>query len=258
MTNPGTIWNKAFGITLFNIPITRTGKKNGSASLPVTLDFTAQTAINQRFQIGHSSVNQFNIADLQCVYIDNRNSGQPCVFLFLTSIGQQTIIAPAYSQGFYTLFFDGGALEFTATCTGGAVVLCNFLNIFVPPAVWNANSPATGAITVSGTVTALGAIAAKTDRGRTMTGANVSLMAANGARKSWIIRNPATAASQGIAAPEPLVINLTGAAALNAITGYELLPGESLSSQAMGIISTEAVNAIAATNGHIVQAWEFE
>lgn len=250
---------QAIGLTLYNIPAKRQGKANGTALLPFTADFTLNSSYQTKIALGHGSLNRWNIADLQSLYVDNSNNAQATTFVFLNNAALQTINCPPLSQGYYPLQFDGGNLEFVVSSSGAAKVQFNFLNVIMPYNVWNAALPSGGSIVVSGTVSVNEVVGVKTDRGAALVAGGTSqvLMAANGARKGFIIRNPGTIASQGIVAPEPAVINLNAAAVLNAITGYELLPGESISTTEIGVNDQEAINWVAASTGHILQAWEF-
>jgi len=227
----------------------------GARGMPVLLDFSAYSSYDGDFDISDVSHNVTGISGIQAVYIDNRNNASPAIFTF-ASTSQFTIIAPAYSQGFYPILFDGLRLKFNATCTGGALCIATFLNVDVAYNVWNANTPLAGSVSVSGNVTTQGVQGAFINRSGTIAVANTSqvLCAANSLRKRFIIKNPSTAAGQGIAATESLFINFT----TTAVTGppsFELLPGESFDTGA-GPITTEAINVIAATVSHAFVAKE--
>lgn len=83
-----------------------------------------------------------------------------------------------------------------------------------------------------------------TDRHGTITtgGTSQQIAAVNSNRKYLLIFNPPTAT-------ETLFINFTTAAAQDA-TSIPITPGGSFLMQAPSFVSTEAVNAVAATTGH--------
>lgn len=115
------------------------------------------------------------------------------------------------------------------------------------------------AIVFAGTVTASFTIPTGTftDRSGNIAagGTSQQLAAANASRKQLIVFNPADAAGQNITSVEPLYINFTSAAADSGTTSLELLPGEEFNSGS-GPVSTEAVNVVAATTGHVYIAKE--
>lgn len=96
-------------------------------------------------------------------------------------------------------------------------------------------------ITATGTLTdGSGSIAAA--------GTSQQVFAAKTDRRYFIVQNPASASSQGIATAEPLFVNF-GAAATETEPSIELSPGDIFAMED-GFIDTEAINVIAATVGH--------
>lgn len=122
----------------------------------------------------------------------------------------------------------------------------------------NATIVGTPAVTLAGGTVSATSAAAYTDRSVTIAtgGTSQQLMASNGSRKGFMIRNPASAASQGVTTPEPVFVNWGTAAVVNGTTSWELLPGESLTSQEIGLVSTQQITVIGATTGHVVIAKE--
>lgn len=105
-------------------------------------------------------------------------------------------------------------------------------------------------------------VSTSTARGTTITvgGTSQTLAAANPLRRSLVIQNPCSAASQGIAAAENIVINLTSAATINGSGNFaELPPCYSMTLRvADGVINQELITVNAATTGHIIYAKEFQ
>lgn len=91
-----------------------------------------------------------------------------------------------------------------------------------------------------------------TDRGGTVTsGATAQqLAAANTARKYFLIQNPCTATTQGIATAENLTISVTGTATTSGANSYELGPCGSVSLAVNGTVITSAVSVMGATTSH--------
>lgn len=258
----------ALGMTLRNLSPWRKGKSNGTRGLPILVDFSQGASQNFQFDIspgpinndGSGGSNQIGITDIQSVYIDNRNNASATI-IQINDVFGQFIIAPAGSQGIYPVFFTGNQFRFNASSVGGSVMAqLVFLNTDMPYNVWNAGFTSQGTLVVSGSVTSLAPVGPITDRGFTFTNAGGTaqqMIAANGLRKSLAIRNPALPASQGIGAPEPCVISFGAGVALNTAAGWELLPGESIStSEFIGVDTTQALFVNCATPGHIIQAFE--
>ncbi len=86
-------------------------------------------------------------------------------------------------------------------------------------------------------------------------GTSQQIAAANNARKRIIIMNPCTLTSQGIAVAENIFVNFTTAASATAGNSFELQPCGSYDS-GQGPVTTEAVNVVAATTGHLIVSKE--
>lgn len=218
--------------------------------LPVPLDFTLDQFIQVTLNVLRGIKNVTGMDGIQSVYIDN--STNPNI-VKLTFDNGPTINCPPYSQATFPVFFSGEVLSFKAASVGNTLVNLWFLNTKEFAAVWVARS-VSGSTVVSGTVFTQPAPGTYADSSVVATGASQALFAANSSRQGFIIRNPALAISQNIAAPEPAYINFGAAAALNGATSWELLPGESLLSGDIGLVTTQACNVIAATVGHIIIA----
>ena len=99
-----------------------------------------------------------------------------------------------------------------------------------------------------------------TDRSGTIVtgGTSQQLAASNPGRNEVIISNPLDAASQGIAAAENLCFNFGAAATLIGTGSICLAPGEKfvMENAYGGFVSTQAINVIAATTGHVYSAKE--
>lgn len=255
----------AIGLTLRNIPAFKrwigarqepnNWRNAGVRGLPIEFDFSLGSDFTGSIPIGHDTANVAGLEGIQSVYVDNKDNIQPCVLTILNSPVKQAIIIPAFSQGTYALFTGGSTIDFDMTTQGTVKVRTLWLNTDLQYNVWNASVPVSGTIIVQGTVISQPVQGQWTDRSVTI-GALGSqpLMGVNAARKGTLIRNPATATAQGLAAPEPAYINWTAAAAVNGATSYELLPGESL--PPLLCCSIEAINVAVATIGHILIAKE--
>lgn len=79
-------------------------------------------------------------------------------------------------------------------------------------------------------------------------GASQTAIASNTSRKRYLIENPCTATSQGIATAESLFVNFTAAAAANT-TSVELAACGSIDSAA-GPVTTEAITVLGNTTSH--------
>ena len=110
-------------------------------------------------------------------------------------------------------------------------------------------------------VTTQGAQGSATSRGGTITtgGTSQTIIASNATRAAFMVQNPCSAAEQGIGAAEDLVLNLTSAATLTTSANLVVLAPCASFSMGLnnGLVSTEAVTAIATTTGHVFYAKEF-
>lgn len=211
-----------------------------AAQLKVQLDFTGDAVNQVSINIDEHIRNVTGLDTVQTVYIDN--SINPAALSLQLDNGQFLEILGG-QQAFLPILFSGQVLNIIATSlvATGALPTLTFLNVRIPPEVWSA-SATIGTAGLGGT----GMLASIT--ALTAGGSSQLLIAGNSARKAFNIRNPALAASQGIAAAEPVYLQFGGAAAVN--SGYELLPGESVSSVSLGYNFTGQINFNAATTGH--------
>jgi hypothetical protein len=218
----------------------------GSRAIGVNFDFT----------LGATSILNANLADLgmsmvQTMFIDNRNNLSAVTFQISGS--NQFLACPPQSQAIFPiLLMAKGAVSIIGASAGNVLVPVQLLNSYIDPLLWNAGNPLiSGAVTVSGTVTAQPLTGAYTNRSGAIAAAGVSqqLAAANGTRRRLFILNPSTAAGQNIAAAERLFINFTTAAGIDDGLSIELQPGQSFDS-GQGPMTTELITVNAATIAH--------
>lgn len=244
--NPQTTTGKA---------ITRGAFPKQARSLYTPMDFSIDSTIVASIPASHGVNNVVGLDGAQSVFIDNSLNASTAEILFANNF---QIVVPPFAAGIWPVLIDLQGLNFTATSVGGVLMKMWFTNTREQPAIWSTKAIA-GTVNVSGSVvTTSPTEGAWIDRSANAAVANTSqvLMPANGNRLGFMIKNPAMAASQNIAAPEPVYINFGVAAAVNGATSFELLPGESLTAQGMGLASTQAINFAAATIGHILIAKE--
>lgn len=253
MATPTAIINTA---NLLAKSISRGKITQRAAMLTVPLDFSVGAVIAISIPTSSDAPNVSGIAGIQSIFIDNSSNSAA---LTLAIGGGPTLVTPAYSQATFPLFVGTGSVDLVATSGAGGKAALTLLNTREQAMVWAGAYPIAGSVNVTGsTVSTQAASGVYTDASGVIAVANVSqVLSAAGARLGFIIRNPATAASQNIAAPEPIYVNFGAAAAVNGATSWELLPGESLLSGDIGIVSSQAINAAAATVGHIIIAKTF-
>jgi hypothetical protein len=223
-----------------------------SAILPIVLDFTTNDVIQASIPIIEGIRNVHGLAGIQSIFIDNSNNGDNLNIAFDNGY---TVVCPAFCQAIFPVFFSGQLLNFIATSEGGVVCTAIFLNTREQAQIWTAKIPVEGVVNVTGSTIFTQPLSSTfTDASGILAAAGVSqqLVPADGARQMIQIRNPALAASQGIAAPEPVYLNFGGAAVVNGASSWELLPGEQLPQ--MLIQSTQQINWTATTVGHILIA----
>lgn len=240
-------------------PLTLTGKKVSRGTAPkvpgilqIPLDFSADTDFIVNMNVLEGIRNVQGLGGIQSVKIDNSNNPQNLILAFSNG---DNINCPAYCQAIFPVFFDGQLLNFTATCTGGVLVTLTFLNTQETAQIWSSKSVIAGQINVSNSTVFVQPLQSGfIDASAALVTAGVSqlLMAANGLRKLAAVRNPATALSQNIAAPEPVFLNWANPAAVNGLGSWEMLPGESLPE--FLITSTDAIYWTATTAGHRLTA----
>ena len=218
----------------------------GPRAVGVNFDFTKGATLN--FGVRFSDI---GMSLLQSMFVDNRNNSASVTFQI--AISNQLVVVPPYSQAFMPCLFIGkDSLNIVGTSAGNVLVPVQFLNTYVDPLIWAAsNAVITGAVTVTGTVTAANPLGVYTDKSGAIAagGTAQTLAAVNAARKRIFIQNPSTIAGQNIAALERLFINFTTAAGVDTGASIELQPGQSFDTGAGGVTS-ELISVNAATTGH--------
>jgi hypothetical protein len=126
--------NANSGIQIGNATIPAEGPK----AIPYALDFSAVQAY------GIDVLNLFQnrlLSVIQCVYVDNSNSGSQ---LILTMTGtQQTIKVPAGAQGYFPVLSPTSG-QINAVSLGGVVVKLDLLNVPMSAGVWYPGQNASG------------------------------------------------------------------------------------------------------------------
>jgi hypothetical protein len=235
--------------------ISRGMSPRNTAMFQIPLDFTVDLQLKVQADMSATTQNKFGISGIQSVKIDNSLNSDVLILLFDNG---ENITCPPYCQAIFPVLFSGDTLAFTAISTVAVVCQLTFVNTREQAQVWTAKLPLAGTVNVTGsTVFTQKSSGTFTEFSQTITtgGTAQLLMAANANRKMIAIRNPATAASQNIAAPEPLYIgfgNAFSAMTVNAMGSWELLPGEQLPQ--FDLITTEAVYVVAATSLHRITA----
>ena len=234
--------------------ISRGMAPRNAAMLQVVLDFGSDTEIRFSADLSPTIQNKWGIAGVQSVKIDNRNNSD---VLILSFDNGEVIVCPSYAQGIFPVLFSGDILSFTAYTSTSISATLTFINTREQAQLWAAKLPIAGTINVTGsTIYAEKYIGTWTDKSAALTtgGTAQLLMAANANRKTFMIRNPGTAASQNIAAPEPVFIYYGSGYAVNDLGTWELFPGEQM--PLADLITTQAIYFNAATTGHRLTAWE--
>lgn len=230
--------------------ITRGAFPKQARSLYVPLDFTLDSVLQGQLPIQTGITNVAGIDMIQSMFIDNSDNSEEINIVFDNNF---EITCPPYAMGIFPLLLSGDSgIGFIATSSGGVFVKAWFTNTREQPAVWVAGYPIAGTINVTGSVLyATPTKGAFVDASATYAGpGSEQLIAADGNRIAWVIKNPATPTGQGIAAPEPVYINFGAAAAIGNPSSIELLPGETISAMTLGLSTTQVINWIAATVGH--------
>jgi hypothetical protein len=232
--------------------ITRGMTPKQARQMIVPLDFSTDTSISVNINVSSKTLNAAQIDGIQSMFVDNSNNPQSTT---ITTVEGNVFVAPAYAQTMFPYLFSGEALNFVASSTGGVLVRITFLNTREQAAQWSTQTPIGGVVNVTGSVVKTQpAVGGFTDASAVATGVDQILVASNGNRKLVAVKNPASPASQNIAAAESVFVNFAAAAQLNGATSWELLPGESLPQFLM--TTTDAIHAIAATPGHqIISKW---
>lgn len=217
--------------------------------LQIPIDFSTDTVFTGSINVNEHIANNTGLPGVQSLKVDNSLNAQSLTIAFDTG---DTIVCPAFCQALFPIFFQGELLNFIATTTGAVKCQLAFLNSKEFAQIWSTKIPIAGTLNVSGSTLFVEPSAGTiVDSSGVLAVANTSqqLIAANGNRLRVKIRNPATPASQNIAAPEPVYLNWGAAAVVNGPTSWELLPGETYDTAA-GVVETQAINWTAATAGH--------
>jgi len=211
------------------------------------------------FSLGPDQLYQANLADIgmsmvQGVYINNSNNASSVA----VAIGgaQQVLTLGPSQQGFFPALMPGLNISLAASSAGLVTVPVLLLNFPVTVAIWSSSPIVTGSVTVSGSITSIPYTGAWTQRSAALTTGGVSqtLMAANAARKSFFVQNPATIAGQNVPTLESVFVDYNGAAGVDNGSSVEILPGGAIS---VGpLCTTQAITFVAATTGHRVIARE--
>lgn len=230
--------------------ITRGAFPKQARSLYIPLPFDTDTMLQGQLPLQSGNINVAGLDMVQSIFIDNSDNSEEVTITFDNGY---EVSCPPYAQSILPVLISGDTgVNFTAVSLGGVLVKMWFTNTREQPAVWVAGYPIEGTINVTGSaIFSTPTKGSFTDASGTLAVGATSqqLVAADGNRIAIVISNPATAASQGIAAPEPLYINF-GAAATIGGSSLELLPGEKVTAETLGLSPTQAINWIATTVAH--------
>lgn len=231
--------------------ISRGKTPRNAAMFQIPLDFAVDLSLKFSAAFDESIQNAYGFAGPQSVKMDN--SLNPDVLVLKINNGD-TITCPAYSMGIFPLLYNGGVLEFEAISLFPVATMITLLNTREQAQIWTTKIPLAGTVNVTGSTV----FAQKPVGGYTLAnplivagGVSQQIFAANANRKAIYIRNPGTAASQGLAAPENLFVSWTGAAGP---TTWELFPGEQI--PALDPVPSGAISVYAATTGHQIVAYQ--
>lgn len=102
----------------------------GPKIIPVSLNFALQQSFNVDLTLAQQTA---QMRSVQAVWYDNSQNATPVTILSQGT--QQNLILPGHSQGCLPIFQTVPS-KFTVTCTGGAAVLLQFINVPLPACVW--------------------------------------------------------------------------------------------------------------------------
>lgn len=205
---------------------------------PRTLEFTAAfsaniTSIDKNFEIEATTG---RIGFVQSIWVNNASNTQPLIVTNLVT-GQE-VVFDAGSSGADPIFATNPPV-FRFASTGQVSVKIFLLNI--PLASYRS-----GPVTVNANVSPIQRGTWSDDSSTiAIGGTSQQAIAGNAARYGIVIQNPSSEI-------ESLFVNF-GAAA-SAADSIELTPGEEYTE--MGIVTTQAINVVAATTGHVYIAKE--
>lgn len=148
--------------------------KEGPKSSPMRFDFTAAPV----YTIDFTQFQQQNqLTLIQTVFIDNTANTSPTSLIFDGT--DQTLIAPALSQGYYPILTQKLA-KATIASSGAFLVKVQFINVPIPPSVWYSAGIPGSTVTIGGPNPLPVAVAAPANTyygvtQATMTGASIQL-----------------------------------------------------------------------------------
>lgn len=118
--------NLSFGIANVIIP------RGGPKTVPLNMNFNGTDGT---FAVdGTALVQGGKIEYIQTVYIDNSQNANPLTMI--VDLTNQRIIAPAHSQGYYSILAPNPPKFNFSTTAGNFIVPVQFLNVPVQPYVW--------------------------------------------------------------------------------------------------------------------------
>jgi hypothetical protein len=214
----------------------------GRRAIHVTIDFS----LGSEFLLDLSQVQTQGALDsVQTLYVDNANS--PGALTVLMGLTNQSISIAAGAQAYLPVLQGNPPKLIFSMATGTPTIDIQLMNFFVPPCVWytaglpvndltlasvisnggvNVNA---GTQTLSGVTDASGTIA--------VAGTPQVLLAANAARKRFVLSNPSSAT-------ETLQFSY------GANTHYIDLPPGTTWNEADFTVAGDVINVVAATLGH--------
>jgi len=214
--------------------------KEGPKALPIAFDFTSVASVDiDLFTENTNGVIQY----VQAVYVDNSLNPNELTIFFPST--QQKIVIPATAQGVWPVFsIDQVRLTISSTIDPDARGNIILLNVPMPLTQW-------GPLTVNANITAetiTAVTASDFSAALALGGTSETAIPANAARKGFVIQNPPTET-------ESLFVDMGIAAAQG--TAIEIAPGQMFPPNGSPYVSTQAINVVAATTGHVYIAKEF-
>jgi hypothetical protein len=214
--------------------------KEGPKALPIAFDFSSVSSMEvDLFTENTNGVIQY----VQSVYVDNSLNPNDLEIRFPSTL--QKIVIPATAQGVWPVFsIDQVRLTISSTIDPNARGNIILLNVPMPLTQW-------GPLTVNANITAetITAVLATDFSGvLTLGGTSETVIAANANRKGFLIQNPPTEI-------ESLFVDFGIAAAPG--TAIELAPGQIFPPNGSPYVTTQSINVVAATTGHVYIAKEF-
>lgn len=208
--------------------------KAGPKALPYDFDFEGDETLTGDLLTENL---RGNMEFVQGMYVDN--SDNAVAFKITFGITNMRVVVPAFSQGMWPVLApDQTTFAASLVGGGGGTVHVQFMNVPIAYTQW-------GPVTVNAAISLTPPVANFTDFSANTTAAeSKQVVAANAARKSIIIQNPANNV-------ESFWINF-GAAAQQGVNSIEITPGGSYNSligpvtgQAITIFSVNSIPYIA-------------